>query len=285
MARVRPAFTLLLAVGATSCTASLDLGRFHKDDASSVDTAIAVTYYDVHFKARAMTPHINERLELRIVDKNEHLQAKAVYEDVVSPEFSLYLRRVVPKANAPYRLDFWADHNLSGAYDGIVGGVREKDHAWRRVLADPLPEDMRLVQGTYVFDFLHDTAFVDIATDLLGNKIPMTDTLLPFTLNVTGGAAYASKTVDVRVVDKASGRLVGLHRRPSRGDAWAARIDGIVDEETAYAVSVYVDQDGDGKYGPADPSWQLDLVSGSDALVGALDLGAAPRSPIETGEP
>jgi hypothetical protein len=276
---------VVLPVVATSCTNSLDLGRFRTSEASSVDTAIAVSFFDVRFGARGMTSHLGEYLEVRVVDKQNRLQAKAVYNDVTGPDFAFHLGRIVPKANAPYRLDFWADHNNTGRYDGIEGGINEKDHAWRRVLADPLPEDMRFAQGRYDLDFVHDTAFVDIATDLQGNKVSAADTLLPFTLRVANGKPYLGKMTEIRVVDKTSTRLVAFHRQGRMKEAYLALVSGVLDEVTTYEVSVYVDVNDNGKYDASDPSWKLDLTSNSEGLVADLDVTTAPQGPIDTGEP
>jgi hypothetical protein len=144
---------------------------------------------------------------------------------------------------------------------------------------------MRLVNGRYDLDFIHDTAFVDIATDLEGNKIETNDTLLPFDLRVVGADAYKDRMLEVRVVDKASSRLVGLHRQGRANAVNEARITGILDEETPYEVSVYVDANENGKYDSGDPAWRVDLVSGSDGLTSTLDLGATAQTAIDTGEP
>jgi hypothetical protein len=274
-----------LPVLATSCTSSLELDRFRTAEASSVDTAIAVSFFDVHFGARGMTSHLGEYLEVRIVDKQNRVQAKAVYNDITGPDFAMFLGRIVPKSAPPYRLDFWADHNNTTRYDGIEGGINDKDHAWRRVLADPLPEDMRLAQGRYDLDFVHDTNFVDIATDLQGNKVSAEDTLLPFTLRVANGNAYLGKMTEIRVVDKTSTRLVAFHRQGRMKEAYLALVTGVLDEETAYQVSVYVDLNDSGKYDAGDPSWKLDLTSDTKGLVADLDVGTAPRAPIDTGDP
>jgi len=277
--------TVALPLIAASCTSSLELDRFRVAEASSVDTAIAVSFFDVRFGARGMTSHLGEYLEVRIVDKQNRVQAKAIYNDVTGPDFSMYLGRIVPKANPPYRIDFWADHNNTSRYDGIQGGINDKDHAWRRVLADPLPEDMRLVQGRYQLDFVHDTAFVDMGTDLLGNPISGEDTLLPFTMKITDGAAYVGKNTEVRVVDKTSTRLVAFHRQGRMKESYTAKVTGVLDEETLYEVSVYVDLNDNGKHDAGDPSWKLDLASDNVGLVAELNLAAAPKAPIETGEP
>ncbi len=275
---------LLLGLGTASCTSSLKLDRFTTEE-SSIQTIspINVNYFDVKFTAKSMLPHFNEYLEVRIVDRLNHVQAKAIYDEIVYADFTIHLARVIPKANAPYRLDFWADHNLSGRYDGIVGGVNDKDHAWRRVLAEPLPEDMRLVGSRYELEFLHDTSFVDIFTDLDGNPISGEDTLLPCDVGVTA-KAYVGKMVELRVVEKASGRLVGLYRQGRARETFHALIPGILDEQTQYDVSVYVDANDSGSYDEGDPSWKLEFTSKETGAAIDADLAVLPQSPIDTGE-
>lgn len=277
---MRPRFLVAIfaAAACASCTQSLDLDRFHKTGATE-EPLSNVTYYDLRFTARSMQSHIDEYLELRIVDKSNAVQAKAIYTNITLPDFVMQMNRIVPKSNPPYRIDMWADHNRSKKYDGIEGGVNDKDHAWRRMLSDPFPEDVRLAGRRYDFDFLHDTSFVDIYTDLQGNKISGEDTLLPLTLRVKG--AGPQKAVEVRVFDRASTRMVGLYRNGRPTGDFNAQILGVLDEVTDYHVSIFVDEDGDGFAGPGDPSWNMDLTSSTSGLEAQIDLGSAPRSPIE----
>jgi hypothetical protein len=280
----RARLALLVALANVSCTASLELDRFRSQEAPAQSAApINVNYLDVRFAAKNMQSHINEYFEVRLVDRANSVQAKAIYNDVVGPDFNLYLARVVPKANAPYRLDYWADHNTSARYDGIQGGINEKDHAWRRVLSDPLPEDMRLVGSRYELEFLHDTAFVDIFTDLDGNPISGQDTLLPCDVIVVA-SNYIGKMMEMRVVEKASGRLVGLYRQGRAKDTFRALIPGVLDEETQYELSAYVDVNESGNYDPGDPSWRLDFTSNDAGGAPHLDTLTLPVTPIETGE-
>ena len=273
-----------LGLASASCTPSLELDRFRMEESSMQTTApINVNYFDVKFTAKSMLPHFNEYLEVRVVDRLNHIQAKAVYNEMVYADFTLYLAKVIPKANAPYRLDFWADHNQSGSYDGIKGGVNEKDHAWRRVIADPLPEDMRLVGSRYELEFLHDTAFVDIFTDLDGNPISGEDELLPCDINVIS-PQYLGKMVELRIVDKASGRLVGLYRQGRARETFHALVSGVLDEQTEYEVSVYVDVNDSGNYDVGDPSWKLEFTSKETGAAIDADLSALPQTPIDTGE-
>jgi len=265
-----------------SCTASLELDRFRQAEAPI--EAINVNYFDVKFTAKAMESHINEVLEIRIVDKANRVQAKAIYKDVTNPDFTIYLGSIVPKLNAPYRIDWWADHNNSFKYDGIEGGINDKDHAWRRELRDPLPEDMRLNGKRYELEFIHDTAFTDIATDVEGNKIPFEDQLLFCDLTVAGAGAHLGKMLELRVADKRSGRLVGLFREGRVTETFKAPIPGILDEETAYEVSIYVDANGSGGYDASDPSWKTEFLSTENGITLALNLATLPQAPITTGE-
>ena len=254
----------VLACSVTACTASLDVDRFHKNEAEAA-AALEVTYFDFVFAARNMQSHLDEAFEIRLVDKRDAVQAKVVYVDIPLPDFRLELPKFVPKANGPYRIDFWSDHNHSGRYDGIEGGINDKDHAWRRVLADPLPEDVRLVGARYELAFLHDTAFVDIFTDLAGNPIPGADTLLPFALRVNGAGPWSGKMVEVRVVEKGSGRLVALHREGRARESYVATVTGVLDEETPYEISVVADADGDGALAGSDPSWTAPQAPSGEA--------------------
>jgi hypothetical protein len=280
LARVACAF--VTCVLAPACTQSLELDRF-RSAGSSVE-AINVNYFDVLFTTKGMTSHINEYFEIRVVDKSNRVQAKAIYNIVTAPDFSIFLGHVVPKSNAPYRLDFWADHNNSFKYDGIEGGINDKDHAWRRELGTPLPEDMRLTGSRYELDFVHDTAFVDIFTDLDGNKISGADTLLPCNLNVVGADAFSGKMMEFRVVDKASGRLVGLYRQGRSKETFHAQIPGVLDEQTQYEVSVYADANDSGKYEAGDPSWKFEFTSTDMGI--SMDFNPTVFAPgaIETGE-
>jgi hypothetical protein len=275
---MKRAFVLALPF-VVACTASLDLDRFRPADGQAI-SPINVTYFDVRFSAKTMLPHIGEDFEIRLVDRSNAVQAKAVYRDVVQPDFVMNLPRVVPKANAPYRLDFWADHNFSSRYDGIVGGVNEKDHAWRRVLGDPLPDDVRLVGSRYELEFIHDTAFVDIFTDLDGNKISGEDTLLPCDIDVVA-PQHLGKMFELRVVEKSSGRLVGFYRQGRIKQPLRALVTGILDELTPYEVSAFVDVNDSGGYDAGDPSWKLDLTSTSEAGRAQIDTVALPTTPLE----
>lgn len=270
----------LAVLATTACTASLDLDRFKTEEAKATVNSASITHFDFVFSAKNMQSHIDEFMELRLVDKTNNVQAKAMFVDIPKPDFKIVLPRFIPKGGEPYRIDWWADHNRSNRYDGIVGGINEKDHAWRRILRDPLPEDVRLVDGRYELNFLHDTAFVDVFTDLDGNPITGADTLLGFKATVSGGGAYFDKPVEIRVADKGSGRLVALHRQGRARETWVAEVTGVLDEETPYEISIYVDANGDDEYSAGEPSWKTEVLSTEVGVVTELNLATLPQAPL-----
>ncbi len=299
--RILPVAALPLLV--PSCAESLDLDRFTRSGAAINQVPTSVTLFDLRFSCRSMQSHVNEYLELRVVDKAFRVQAKAVYVDIQQPDFSIYLSKIIPKANPPYHIDFWADHNNTNKYDGIEGGIDEKDHAWRRTIdptwtSDPsllsqLPEDIKFEGTTFDFNFLHDTNFVDIftdaegrpiATDADGNAVDPSKDLLPFDLKLINTEPVLGKMVEVRVVEKESGRLVGLHRQGIVRQDYTPQILSILDSGTVYEISIFADIDGNGKFSEGDPSWKTEITSTRDGITNPFDLGT-PNSPIETGEP
>lgn len=268
----------------TSCTASLDLDRFHKKAETQASTSVDttnITYFDFQFSGRSMQSHLNETMEWRLIDKSNTVQAKGVYTAITRPDFKIAFPKFIPKSNGPYRIDWWADHNNSKRYDGIEGGINDKDHAWRRVLEEPLPEDVRFTDGVYVLDFLHDTNFVDIFTDLQGNPIRGDDVLLPFELTIRGTEPFEGKMFEVRVADKGSGRLVALHRMGFMRQDYIAEVTGVLDEVTTYEVSAFADLDGNDTYEPTDPSWRVEMTSTNEGIEAELDLSATPQTPLQ----
>jgi hypothetical protein len=137
-----------------------------------------------------------------------------------------------------------------------------------------------LVDGRYELNFLHDTAFVDVFTDLDGNPISGADTLLPFKCTFSGAGAYFDKMVEIHVVDKGSGRLVALHRQGRARETWVAEVTGVLDEETPYEISIYVDANGDDEYSEGDPSWRTEVLSSEIGIAAEVNLTTLPQTPL-----
>ena len=74
-----------------------------------------------------MTPHVGQRLELRVVDKGSGAEVDRLRITVTAPDFTLAANGLEPLHS--YRVDFYADFNGNGLYDpppSIMPG------AWRR---------------------------------------------------------------------------------------------------------------------------------------------------------
>lgn len=277
------------AVASVSCTASLDLDRFRKQEGGINVIDPTVTHLDMLYRARSMQSHLNQFLELRIVTPTNQIVAKAVYNEVVEPDFTIYMPRAVPRQSAGHRFDWWADHTLNGTYDGVVGGINDADHAWRRFfIEDDDTDDIDLVDGVWQLVFNHNTTFTDIYTDAEGNPIEGEDGLvsglLPFKLDFKNAEPYLDRPIEVRVIEKGERRLVALHRQGRAKLEYTAEVTGVLDSGTDYEVSVYADLNGDFKYTTDEPSWKLDVTSTRDGVVQVFDLAIAPSAEIEQTE-
>ena len=89
----------LLPVAASACTASLSLDRFSQEDAGLTTDTSTIKYFDLQYKATNMQSHINEYFEIRLVDRDNAVQMKAVYSGVTKPDFSLFMAKIVPTPN------------------------------------------------------------------------------------------------------------------------------------------------------------------------------------------
>ncbi|WP_394831481.1 hypothetical protein LVJ94_33715 [Pendulispora rubella] len=260
-----------------ACSMSIDVDKYHQ--ASESSSALM----DIKFTASHMTSHMHEDFEVRVLDHTNNVLTKAIYHYVSARDFTLYMKGALPRTTPPYRLDFWSDHNHDAQYGGVDGPVSEHDHSWRRELTDPLPADVKLVDGArYEVNFVHDYAFVDINRDPGGAAITSTATLLPCQLNVAGSGAFVGKMMEFRVHEVATGRLVGLYREGvAAREAYQASIPGIIDELTSYRIEAYADADGDNKYSAGDPSWQLDLESNTQGLIADVNVATLAVSVLD----
>ena len=282
--------TLAALALAPACTSSLDLDRFKQEAATVQSPASASAFGDLSFACKTMLPHINEYFEVRVVDKDDVVKAKVVYDSLVSPDFSFELAQIIPKSNPPYRLDFWADQNGSFTYSGNKGSVDEKDHGWRRTLENPLqpeapplpPNVVPFTDGRYALTFVHDTDFTDLFTNAAGAPVSFEDTLLGFNASIIGADAFVGKMIELRVTEPLTRRLVGVHRKGRAQATYKPQILGILDEQTPYEIAIYVDQDGDQRYAAGEPSWVLTLTSTADGIVEEIDLAKLPQTPLPT---
>jgi len=98
-----------------------------------------------------MTSHVNELFEYRIVDSTNTLQSRgqlSARRDLRDP-----LAQAPSRSRTALQLDFYADHDNSGAYD------RDLSTGRRPLVADPLTNDLLDENGAFVIAFDHNTSF------------------------------------------------------------------------------------------------------------------------------
>lgn len=269
---------LLLAALAVSCADVSGLDDFRQRTVSE-SAATATEYFGLRFTMLTMKPHAGHMLEYRVVDANNYVQFRGVVRTLAGQDITLEAPRAIPRLNPPYRLDFYADVNESGGFDGL-GSVITNDHAWRIEPlvsgAEPLAAD-DVVHVT----FQHSTSFTNIDQYPSGTPNPPADTGLPAKVRVEGLGAALGKMLQVRIAERASGHAVGLYRVPLL-DAAAidAVVPGCVDVETEYEIDVYVDANGNGAYDDpraegGDRGWRVRSTSGASGLDIVVDLASA----------
>lgn len=267
----------LVAIATASCANVAGLDDFHKR-AISESAATASEFFALKLQLIAMKPHIGHMLEYRVIDANNFVQSRGVIKAMTSEDVEILAQRVVPRSNGPYRLDFYADVNRSGGFDGL-GSVVSNDHAWR---IEPLvaePEKLR-ADDIVTVSFLHSTTFTNIDQYPSGTRNPPLDTGLGARVRVDGLGPYVGKTVEVQVVEKRTRHVVALYRAmKADGPTLEAVVPGCVDVETEYDVEVWADANANGLYDvPSDGSdrgWRVTVTSSDKGLDAIVDASAA----------
>jgi hypothetical protein len=108
----------------------------------------ALAQFELTMNFQQFDPHINQRLELRVVDKADSAEVgRIVVPSIPASDFSLALYTLVEGHS--YNIDFFADLNDNGVYDPPPA-----DHAWRLTL-DNATQDT-------ILTFTYNTNFTDI---------------------------------------------------------------------------------------------------------------------------
>jgi hypothetical protein len=252
----------------------------------------------LRFTMRDMGIHLNQLIEFHLVDNQNTMQMRGIIlplDKIGTQSITLNVPNGIPLENRPYRLDFFADMNSSGNYDGI-GNVLTQDHAWRIAPlvdfpAGKFPHVSNLVQVV----FEHTKIFVDINQWPMGTMAPANATGLGFKVRFFGAkmAQYKGKLLEVRVSDSRLSRTVGLYRNPQIPDGdFNVFVLGMLEPEVSYNVDVYVDANGNGKYdNPSTQAQDVDLgwripTKATLPDAGAKDAGVdAGDAGIDAGGP
>jgi len=274
------------------CFAVVDVDHFHKaTTGSTAQLSHAGQYLDLKFSLIGMKPHVAQLVEFRVIDANNYIQARGMANPLGAADVVFDVPLSVPKVNGPFHLDFYADVNDSGGYDGI-GSVISNDHAWR---IDPLqdypPNTFSPVDGLVQVQFTHNTSFTPIEDYPSGTLNPPHDTGLPAAIHVAGAASLQGNLIQVRILDSMGNRTVGLYRLPQMAaDTFDMGIPGAVESGADYTALVYVDANGNGVYdNPAtksgDLGWNIAGTaddSGLNVVVNAQDTASAN---VDVGQP
>jgi hypothetical protein len=220
---VTGAFALTLS----SCFAVTDLDRFDKAP------ALSGNFSSLKVTVKGMTSHVNELFEYRVIDSDNVIQSRGFIIPLGGPGASFNVKSAVPKAKPPFRLDFYADHDLDGKFNLKRPDGTAADHSWRLNLDDAVLDD----SGTYVISFDHNTSFSDLV-----NPVPPIEFGKPFTLHLKAMGAFRAKRVQIRVADAAVGRIVAMYRIPGiQKDDQDVSVPGMIESGVPYSVEIYTD--------------------------------------------
>lgn len=290
------AAALLAGLSLPGCFAVADVDRFHSTAAgpapdSSAKLTASDQFTNFKFTLVGMVPHVNQMVEFRIIDSNNFIQFRGVVNPLGGPDATINVPLAIPTLNGPFHLDFYADVNGSGGYDGL-GSVVSNDHAWRiDPLADYPAGAVAPVPGLVQVTFTHNTSFTDINTYPSGTPNPPKDTTLDATVHVTGASALQGNLIQVRIVDTGSNRTVGLYRIPQiTQSSFSMKVPGMVENGADYDVLVYVDANGNGKYdnpstGGGDLGWSLVGTADVNGLDVSLDAETPTGANTDVGAP
>jgi hypothetical protein len=277
-------------LGTSGCFVIANLDRFHPGESPDGGTpppeggvddptqpsALSLTFHDFGF-------HFQQLIEFRVIDSQNRIQTRGIIrplDQAGTVQISMNVPKAILLTNRPYRLDFYADVNNSGGYDGI-GDVLTQDHAWRVAPLDDYPtgELTHIANVVQVF-YEHNTDFTDIDywPDTT-TRAPPKDTGLAARVRFDAQslAPWHGKLIQLRIAEGSTGHVVGLYRDPQiPTEDFVADIQGVLDPGVNYALEIYIDANGDGVYqNPAQPSasgdlgWRIPIVAttGSDAGV------------------
>ena len=261
------------------CSMVVDVERFHENGSASkpASSVGGGQFLDLKFTVMGMKPHLLHTFEYRVIDANNLVQSRGVMTPLGTMNVSVTVPKAIPKSNGPYRLDFYADVNGSGGYDGI-GSVISQDHAWR---IDPLVDypagESAPIDGTVQVVFTHSTSFTDIDQYPSGTPNKAKDTGLAAVVHFVGMGDVVGKLLEARVAEKETHHTVALGRIDKiKSAAFDLTVPGVVDVGVDYEVSVYVDANGNDAYdnpsqAAGDLGYRLTGSSTGTGLSVALD--------------
>jgi len=286
---LRAAFLALVSLAPLSCAKVSGLDDFHKRSVSE-SAATASEYFAMKLQLVAMKPHLGHMIEYRVVDNNNYVQSRGVIKAMTGEDVELLAQRAIPRSNGPYRLDFYADVNRSGGFDGL-GSVVSNDHSWR---IEPLVQDPESLRADDIVTvtFVHSTSFTNVDTYPSGTSNPAKDTGLGARAHIEGLGGFQGRAFEVRVAEKRTRHVVALyHVMRLDTPVVDAVVPGCVDLETEYDLDYWIDANGNGAYdnpkSGEDKGWRMTLTSTVEGLDARIDLSSPAVGPgtVDVGAP
>lgn len=252
----------------SSCFAVTNLDKFQKSQGATAD------YQDLNFTFRGAVAHPTNMFEVRVIDTNNIVQMRGVYQVMGTPDTSVHIPKAIPRVNGPYRLDFYADKNHSGGWDGLTA-ASDHDHGWRiePLVSTAAGGDPNVV--TIVYD--HNTSFAELNDYPAGTHNPPRDPGVDVTFHFTNLDALQGKFLQVRVADATSGHTAALYRIPALPAGTSdGKVTGVIEEGVTYDVFVYLDANGNNTFDdPAknagDLGWKMSGTATATGLAFTFD--------------
>jgi hypothetical protein len=181
-----------------------------------------------------MTPHVGERLEIRIIDKYDSKEAgRTIVDPVPSADFTANVDGI--QAGHSYWIDFYADHNKNGRFD-----PPPVDHAWELELNN--------ATGSDVVNFAHNTNFTNI------------DWKYMLSVHLTGMIPHVGQLFELRVIDDSTNTEVGRVRVASiPAPDFDVNLPVLPYNNSNYTMDFYADENRNGLFDPppTDHAWEI----------------------------
>ncbi|AFH50829.1 5'-Nucleotidase domain protein [Ignavibacterium album JCM 16511] len=203
----------------------------------------SVQHENVTINFSNMSPHLNQNLYLRVIDKSTLRETDRTMVLISSANFSVTIPAV--EVGGSYFIDFFADHNSNGLYD-----TPPTDHAWRLNLNNALGND--------TLNFSHNANFTDIKWQYV------------LTVNFSGMTPHIGQMLELKVENSTLEKEIGRIKIPAIASAsFPVQIVGLI-EPGDYSVEFYADHNGNGLYDvpPVDHAWKLSF----NYTAGNVDL-------------
>ncbi len=183
-----------------------------------------------------MNPHVGQLFEARLIDKSNRMEVdRLAIDPITNADFDITFENIIEGHS--YWVDFYADLNDNGYYDGIP-----TDHAWRLSFNNAMNGDMKT--------FVHNTSFSEIHW------------MHMYELEFSGMTPHIGQKLEIRLVNEADMKEAGRFTIEAIAGADFTVKLPFLNSGNNYNVDFYADLNGNGVYDapPADHAWRIELM-------------------------